>query len=159
MAFDYVKFLTENKLTLSSRLAERDVKAQDVQSWGDEVEDLPDVKSAGAQDSIRKNTIGAGKSSRKLAKLIKQKDEILAQYKSGAISLDQYRTKIGNIPQQIKQLRAATDLENEPEDMDKLPMKADQELEDDTVYTGDDQAPEEEITTSWDQPEEDEEEL
>ncbi len=43
--------------------------------------------------------------------------------------------------------------------MDKLPMKADQELEDDTVYTGDDQAPEEEITTSWDQPEEDEEEL
>jgi len=160
MAFDYVKFLTENKLTLTSRLSERDAAAQDVQSWGDETEDLPDVKSAGASDSIRKSTLKTGRDSSKLAKLVKQKDEILAQYKSGAISLDQYRTKIGNIPQQIKQLRAATDPANEPEE-DTKPVKGmDQEPEeDDAAYTGDDQAPiDDEPVSSWDQPENDTEE-
>ena len=159
MAFDYRKFLFENQLTTTARLAERDAKAQDIQSWGDETEDLPDVKSAGASDTIRKSTLKTGRDSSKLAKLVKQKDEILAQYKSGAISLDQYRTKIGNIPQQIKQLRAAIDPANEPEEDNKPYTGGEQEPEDDAVYAGDDQAPiEDEPLSSWDTAEDETEE-
>lgn len=158
MSFDYRKFLFENQLTTTAILAERDAAAQDIQSWGDETEDLPDVKSAGASDTIRKSTLKTGRDSSKLAKLIKQKDEILAQYKSGAISLDQYKTKIGNIPQQIKQLRAAIDPANEPEET-KPSAGAEQEPENDAVYTGDDQAPvDDEPLSSWDTAEDDTEE-
>lgn len=41
----------------------------------------------------------------KLQQLLDKKDVILMQYKSGQMSLDQYRDAIGNIPQQIKTLR------------------------------------------------------
>jgi hypothetical protein len=47
----------------------------------------------------------------KLSQLVAKKDEILAKYKSGELSLDQYRTAIGNIPQQIKNLRADAEVE------------------------------------------------
>jgi len=59
----------------------------------------------------------------KLQQLLDKKDVILMQYKSGQMSLDQYRDAIGNIPQQIKTLRdqiaasleADTDLGDEEE--------------------------------------------
>jgi hypothetical protein len=51
----------------------------------------------------------------KLSQLVAKKDEILAKYKSGELSLDQYRTAIGNIPQQIKNLRADLEAEQNPE--------------------------------------------
>lgn len=94
MAFDYVKFVRENQLTPTSRLKAR----------FDEEEEV----SAAAGKAHANN-------SQKLQQLLKQKDEILSAYKSGEISLDQYRTKIGNIPQQIKQLRLDLDAELNPE--------------------------------------------
>jgi hypothetical protein len=51
----------------------------------------------------------------KLSQLVAKKDEILAKYKSGELSLDQYRTAIGNIPQQIKNLRADLEAEQNSE--------------------------------------------
>ena len=41
----------------------------------------------------------------KLQQLLDKKDVILMQYKSGQMSLDDYRNAIGNLPQQIKHLR------------------------------------------------------
>jgi hypothetical protein len=85
MTFDYSKFLSENQLTTTSRIKARFLKEED---------------DAGMQAGKE-----SGAKAAKLQQLVAQKDEILAQYKSGDLSLDQYRTKIGNIPQQIKQLR------------------------------------------------------
>ena len=86
MTFDYSKFLSENQLTTTSRIKARFLN-----------EEEEDAGIAAGKES-------AGKAA-KLQQLVAQKDEILAKYKSGDISLDQYRTQIGNIPQQIKQLR------------------------------------------------------
>jgi hypothetical protein len=86
MSFDYSKFLAENQLTTTSRIKARFLK-----------EEEEDAGIAAGKKS-------AGKAA-KLQQLVAQKDEILAKYKSGELSLDQYKTKIGNIPQQIKQLR------------------------------------------------------
>ena len=47
----------------------------------------------------------------KLAKLIQQKDEILGKFKTGALTIDQYKAEIGNIPQQIKALQAEIEQE------------------------------------------------
>jgi hypothetical protein len=85
MTFDYSKFLSENQLTTTSRIKARFLKEEE------------DAGIAAGKES-------AGKAA-KLQQLVAQKDEILARYKSGELSIDQYRTKIGNIPQQIKQLR------------------------------------------------------
>lgn len=85
MTFDYRKFLAENDLTATARLRAKFLKEED---------------DAGMQAGKE-----SGAKAAKLQKLVAQKDEILAKYKSGELSLDQYRTKIGNIPQQIKQLR------------------------------------------------------
>jgi len=85
MTFDYRKFLAENDLTATARLRSKFIKEADDAGM-----------AAGKQSGAR---------AAKLQKLVAQKDEILAKYKSGEISLDQYRTQIGNIPQQIKQLR------------------------------------------------------
>jgi hypothetical protein len=56
--------------------------------------------------SIIKNKFLKEEEGDKLSQLIAKKDEILAKYKSGELSLDQYKTDIGNIPQQIKNLKA-----------------------------------------------------
>jgi len=71
--FDYIKFLSDNQLTTTSRIKNKFLKEE------------------------KEN---------KLSKLVAKKDEILARYKSGELSLDQYRTAIGNIPQQIKNTKA-----------------------------------------------------
>ena len=51
-----------------------------------------------------------------LSNLTSKKDTLLAKYKSGEISLDQYKTKMGNTSQKIKNKRAEEDPEiTEPE--------------------------------------------
>jgi hypothetical protein len=67
-----------------------------------------------ATSRLRKKFLNEEESD-KLSQLVAKKDEILAKYKSGELSLDQYRTAIGNIPQQIKNLRADLEAEQNPE--------------------------------------------
>jgi hypothetical protein len=67
----------------------------------------------------------------KLSQLITKKDDILAKYKSGELSLDQYRTAIGNIPQQIKNLRADAEAAQNKE------LGVDGEEDDNIEKTGD----------------------
>ncbi len=47
----------------------------------------------------------------RLNQLIKIEDNLLGKYKAGELTIDQFKTQIGDIPQQIKTLRA--DLESE----------------------------------------------
>jgi hypothetical protein len=101
MTFDYTKFLAENDLTTTARLRSKFLKEEA------EPDQTPDAGSVAGQD--------AGNASAKLQDLIAQKDEILAKYKNGEISLDQYKTQIGNIPQQIKQIKIDLDSELNPE--------------------------------------------
>jgi hypothetical protein len=105
MAFDYKKFLVENQLTPTSRLKERFFQEEE------EFSTTPDKGSKAALASRGK--------AEKLQKLTAQKDEILAKYKKGELSLDQYKSQIGNIPQQIKQLRADLDAELNPDTEDQ----------------------------------------
>lgn len=49
------------------------------------------------------------KSQSDLKKLTDYKDQLVLQYKSGQIGLDQYKELIGNIPQHIKKLRNQID--------------------------------------------------
>jgi hypothetical protein len=53
-----------------------------------------------------KDLTGVLKYQADLKDLVNMKDTILTQYKSGQIGLDQYKQKIGNIPQMIKKLRS-----------------------------------------------------
>lgn len=105
MKFDYTKFLTENQLTTTSRLKERFFQEEE------EFSTTPDRGSKAAMASRGK--------AEKLQKLTVQKDQILAKYKAGQMSLDQYKTEIGNIPQQIKQLRADLDADLNPDTEDQ----------------------------------------
>ena len=120
MEFDYRKFLTENKLTTTSRLMkevddegdddmpEKDdwYSAGDDSSFDDEKE--PTKKDVGAGDE---NVGKLGGKQGKLQALVQQKDAILAKFKAGQITIDQYKQEIGDIPQQIKTLQA--DIEQE----------------------------------------------
>lgn len=57
-----------------------------------------------------------------LAQLRAEKDKILAKFKSGEISLDQYKEEIGDIPARIKALekKMAADLEIDDEEGDEM---------------------------------------
>lgn len=135
MGFDYRKFLAENQLTTTSRLKEQFYQ-EDA-----EFSTTPDQGTNAANKASDKAV--------KLKHLTKQKDEILAKYKNGQISLDQYKTQIGNIPQQIKQLRADIDAELNPD------MGDDMEGEDDFAPAPEGEEGE---VQGWDQPENDTEE-
>lgn len=84
-----------------------------------EFEDAADGEIDGVEDAeveIDTDIKGGGE----LAQLRAEKDRILAKYKSGEISLDQYKDEIGDIPSRIKALEKemADDLEiNEEDDM------------------------------------------
>lgn len=125
MAFDYTKFLSENQLTTTSRLRERFFQEEEEAAIADQSD-----KAA------------------KLKQLTAQKDEILAQYQNGSLSLDQYRTKIGNIPQQIKQLRADLDAE-----LNTAPEEEEGEFDQGTAPAPEGVDQEEEVP-EYDQPEE-----
>ena len=151
MAFDYVKFLAENKLTSTSKLNEKakllsenyidlrpinslreeedlDDDIEDVKSSEEEFDftspgkkdefDVDDVEPTAKDVKGGEEVVASGKQG-KLQGLIKQKDAILAKFKAGQITIDQYKQEIGNIPQQIKNLQASIDQELSVDDAEE----------------------------------------
>lgn len=100
MEFNFKQFLTENKLTTGSKLKSL---AENVDLEDDAVQDEPSAKDIKAGS---KSTASLAKKQNQLAVLLKHKDELLNKFKSGEITLDQYKAQIGNIPQHIKTLTA-----------------------------------------------------
>ena len=131
MVFNIQKFLSENKLTGQSRMREDDntgltmpVGGEDEEMFGDEEEDQDDWTTASTDDGdfddeveptakdVKQNDAsltGIHKKQAQLQDLEAQKDKLLMQLKSNIIGLDQYKQAIGNIPMQIKKLRADLD--------------------------------------------------
>ena len=128
MVFNIQKFLTENKLTGQSQMREDDntgltmpVGGEDEEMFGDEEEeddwnkpeagDFDDEVEPTAKD-VKQNDAsltGIHKKQAQLQDLEAQKDKLLMQLKGNVIGLDQYKQAIGNIPMQIKKLRADID--------------------------------------------------
>lgn len=75
-----------------------------VEDGDDDYEQEPTKKDIQVGDKAV-GVLGGNQS--KLQTLISQKDAILNKFKSGEITIDQYKQEIGNIPQQIKNLQAA----------------------------------------------------
>jgi hypothetical protein len=127
MVFNIQKFLTENKLTGQSQMREEDNTGltmpvgDDEEMFGAEEED--DWNKAEPDDSaefekepttkdVKQNDAsltGIHKKQAQLQDLEAQKDRLLMQLKGNVIGLDQYKQAIGNIPMQIKKLRADLD--------------------------------------------------
>jgi hypothetical protein len=64
-----------------------------------------------------------------ISKLVSKKDNLLAKYKAGEISLDQYKTKMGNTSQKIKTTKADLDPKEEPATEDGEETTDNQEVE------------------------------
>lgn len=129
MVFNIKKFLTENKLTGQSQMREDDntnlimpVGGEEEEETYDDEEETDDWNKPEPDDSAEfekeptakdvkpdASTLGLHKKQIQLQSLEDQKDVLLMQLKSNIITLDQYKEKIGNIPQQIKKLRADLD--------------------------------------------------
>lgn len=130
MVFNIQKFLSENKLTGQSQMREDDntgltmpVGGDDEEMFGDDEEDddwnKPDYDDAADQYEKEPSTkdvkqgdatlTGIHKKQAQLQDLEAQKDRLLMQLKGDVISIDQYKQEIGNIPMQIKKLRADLD--------------------------------------------------
>jgi len=133
MEFNIQKYLTENKLTGQSQMREEDNTGltmhigddyEDMMQHDDdeEEENMDDWSTSDshdgnydqeptAQDIAKPEPAltGIHKKQAQLQGLEAQKDALLMQYKSGHLGLDQYKEKIGNIPNQIKKLRADVD--------------------------------------------------
>lgn len=130
MVFNIQKFLSENKLTGQSQMREDDntgltmpVSGDDEEMFGDDEEDddwnKPDYDDAADQYEKEPSTkdvkqgdatlTGIHKKQAQLQDLEAQKDRLLMQLKGDVISIDQYKQEIGNIPMQIKKLRADLD--------------------------------------------------
>ena len=127
MVFNIQKFLSENKLTGQSQMREEDNTGltmpvgNDEETFDDE-EDTDDWSTASTDDGdfdVEPTTkdikqgdtslTGIHKKQAELQNLENQKDALLMQLKGDVISLDQYKQAIGNIPMQIKKLRADLD--------------------------------------------------
>lgn len=76
----------------------------------DEFDTDDDVEPTAKDVKGGEEVVASGKQG-KLQGLIKQKDAILIKFKSGQITIDQYKQEIGNIPQQIKNLQTSIDRE------------------------------------------------
>lgn len=135
MIFNIQKFLVENKLTERSRLNEDGMTKTDAEQvemsaeegdddmfgdeeedtyYKDDSEDTGDFEQEPATKDVKggeKSLSGIHKKQADLRALEDKKDALLMQLKSGQLGLDQYKAAIGNIPMQIKKLRA--DIENE----------------------------------------------
>jgi hypothetical protein len=127
MVFNIQKFLSENKLTGQSRMREDDntgltmLVGDDEEMFGDKEEDdwnkpEPDTSAEFEKEpttrDVKQNDAsltGIHKKQAQLQDLEMQKDKLLMQLKSNIIGLDQYKQAIGNIPMQIKKLRADID--------------------------------------------------
>ena len=112
MEFDIKKFLVENNLTLLSTVREEEENYADVpeDSWNvpqeddfEEFEKEPSASDVKKQDA---SLTGVHKKQAELKALEDKKDALLMQLKSNIITLDQYKDQIGNVPAQIKKLRA-----------------------------------------------------
>lgn len=154
MEFNIQKFLSENKLTGQSQMREEDntelvlqtgdnyeeEEAEDEDKFDDNGEERddwnkPDFDDAADQyekeptaKDVKKDDPalkGIHKKQAQLQGLEAEKDKLLMQLKGNVISLDQYKQSIGNIPNQIKKLRA---------DIDKaMTVTADDDSEEDVV--------------------------
>lgn len=131
MVFNLQKFLIENKLTKRSNLKEdamtktdaEQVDMSDEEMFGDDEEDsyykddsddMGDFEKEPVAQDIKKDEPslkGIHKKQAELKALEDKKDALLMQLKSGQLGLDQYKGAIGNIPAQIKKLRADIDSE------------------------------------------------
>lgn len=131
MVFNLQKFLIENKLTKRSNLKEdamtktdaEQVDMSDEEMFGDDEEDsyykddsddMGDFEKEPVAQDIKKDEPslkGIHKKQAELKALEDKKDALLMQLKSGQLGLDQYKDAIGNIPAQIKKLRADIDSE------------------------------------------------
>ena len=127
MVFNIQKFLSENKLTGQSQMREEDNTGltmpvgDDEEMFGDEEEDdwnkpEPDASAEFEKEptprDVKQNDVsltGIHKKQAQLQDLEAQKDKLVMQLKSNILGLDQYKQAIGNIPIQIKKLRADID--------------------------------------------------
>ena len=78
----------------------------DYDDAADSYEAEPTTKDVKQNDT---SLTGIHKKQAQLQDLEAQKDKLLMQLKGNVISLDQYKQEIGNIPMQIKKLRADLD--------------------------------------------------
>ena len=76
-----------------------------------ETEEEPEEEEAPEEEPtvVSKAASGLGADIEKLAQLNKQKDELVKKLKAKEITMDQYKEKIGDIPNQIKALQAKID--------------------------------------------------
>ena len=134
MVFNITKFLMENKFTGQSQMRQEDDNTdltmhvgddyEQMQDYdGDEEEDVDDWEKPEPDTSAEfekepstkdvkqndKSLTGIHKKQADLQALEDKKDALLMQLKSNIISLDQYKQAIGDIPAQIKKLRADLD--------------------------------------------------
>ena len=132
MEFNISKYLTENTLTAqASRIGEdQEDGVLDMSTTSDDQDDdyeievpeddwhkaEPDDSAQYEKEPTTKDVSqqepalsGIHKKQAQLTALINQKDMLLMQYKSGQLTLDQYKEKIGNIPQQIKHTKDQID--------------------------------------------------
>ena len=127
MVFNIQKFLSENKLTGQSQMREEDNTGltmpvgDDEEMFGDEEEDSwnkPEADDSAEFEKepttrdVKQNDVsltGIHKKQAQLQDLEAQKDRLVMQLKGNIIGLDQYKQAIGNIPMQIKKLRADID--------------------------------------------------
>jgi hypothetical protein len=116
MEFNYKQFLTENKLTIGSKLKSLvenrnyTVDNEEVVEVEDMEDDMSDSEPTAKDVKSNKSTGDLAKKQYQLASLIKHKDDLVMKFKSGELTIDQYKEKIGNIPQHIKKL--SLDIEN-----------------------------------------------
>ena len=130
MVFNIQKFLTENKLTGQSQKREEDntgltmhvgddeemfddgSEEEDRDDWSTASTDNGDFEEEPTTKDVKQNAdslTGIHKKQAQLQDLEAQKDRLLMQLKGNVISIEQYKNEIGNIPNQIKKLRADID--------------------------------------------------
>jgi hypothetical protein len=130
MVFNIQKFLSENKLTGQSQMREDNntgltmpvgndeemfddgSEEKDQDDWSTASTDNGDFEKEPTVGDVKQNDAsltGIHKKQAQLQDLEMQKDKLLMQLKSNIIGLDQYKQAIGNIPMQIKKLRADID--------------------------------------------------
>ena len=129
MEFNIQEFLSSNKLTGQSQMREDDNTGMVLRTNDEEGEDFEEEEpednwnkpepddSADYEKEPTKKDIGQAepelsgihKKQAQLKSLEAQKDMLLMQLKGNVISLDQYKQSIGNVPNQIKKLRADID--------------------------------------------------
>jgi hypothetical protein len=97
MKSELKKYILENILDSVSGITEEDPQGETGQDW--------ETEPQGTEVGSDKSSEDIYVDQEKLQQLLDKKDVILMQYKSGQMSLDDYRNAIGNLPQQIKHLR------------------------------------------------------